>query len=182
VGEFSSRCSAFVLAFLPLAASQDAVERVGELFGARRFDLAFEESRAIDDAALRAEWEFQILHEGGDLPGALRAALRGLDGAPAHLRLLHNAVVCSLTLGLGERSVELSQRWGRALESAELSDDERRAQSQVQRRMAHEAEELLDRERAAAQAMGRARATSIALIALASCAVAALAFAPRRRR
>jgi hypothetical protein len=162
------------------ATPQDPAARTAELHRTGRYDLALDESRAIADRALRAEWEFQLFYDAGDLRGALEAALAGLREAPGHPRLLQNALVCALTLGHGELSLELARRWGNALEGADGDATAVAGAREAQRRLAADAADLVAREGRAAAAVRRARWTSLALLCGCAGLLAWLAFARGR--
>jgi hypothetical protein len=154
-----------------------AVQQTQRHWGENRLDLAMEWARAIDDPAQRHDWEFQILYKAGDLPGALAAALRGVEAAPDHLGLLQSATWCALTLGFAERAQALVEQWGKALERSEEPLQQIEASAQAREGMAAQVREIVGRDRRAAAAVARAKWTSIAILAVACVALAVLAFA-----
>ena len=175
---FALRCRALALA-AALAApvdAQDVASRVDGLFQAGRYGAALELTQDIEDAALRAEWRFQLLNTGGDLPGALEAALEGLRAAPQHLGLLQNALVCALTLGHAELSRALCARWKAAIE-AQLDDPARRAAAlERQASLQAVADEAARRELALSRATARARVGALSALAAALLALLGLAW------
>jgi len=68
----------------------------------------------------RAEWRFHVLHEGGDLAGALAAARDGLEEEPRHPGLLANAASSALAL----REGTLAERLTAALVEIEAAPGE----------------------------------------------------------
>jgi hypothetical protein len=136
-------------------------------FDAGDLAAALELAGRLPDVGLAAEWRFHVLHEGGDLGGALRAAEAGLT-AEENERLRENAARCALALGLGGRAAGHVERWLGipGLGSADLE----RA-----RELEREAAALLARERAARAAGSAARAVALAFAGLVVLGLALLA-------
>ena len=124
------------------------------------------------EAELASEWGFHIRYGGGDLAGALRAALGGLERFPTNPRLLENATRCALALGLGERALALALR----LEDLDGLDGPTRVRAEE---LVATATLAADREARARAGVARARWVSAALAAVCACALAWLGSGPR---
>jgi hypothetical protein len=144
---------------------------VRELHAAGRYGEALELTQRIGAADLRAEWRFQLLNDGGDLPAALEAAEEGLCVAPTHRGLLQNATVCAVTLGIAERSAVLCERWRAAVEAEVTEPGERAAALEATERMRGEVARLKERDSALLRAGRRAYAIAGALLAAAIAAL-----------
>jgi hypothetical protein len=79
-------------------------EWAGRHLAAGRYGAALEAAGQVAPPGLRAEGSFHVLRTGGDLPGALHAAEEGLAVAPDNSRLLENAALTALALGLGREA------------------------------------------------------------------------------
>lgn len=162
-----------------LAQQDPAVAEANSAFERGRYDLAWSATEAIASDELRASWRFHVLYHSGNLAGALEEALVGLRAAPDSQELLQNALICSLTLGLGERSAQLRSQWRGALDRSTLLDDAKAGWEASYARYAPQVDALLERdERAASRARG---ARSISLGAAAGVGLLALFLVARRR-
>jgi hypothetical protein len=163
--ERALHAAALVLAaLLPAASGQDSVRKP---FEAGRFAEALEAASALDDPLLRAEWRFHVLYTAGDLPGALDAAMEGLQSQPASPALLVNATQCALELGFAERAAPLAERL------SEVAGDP--AQRSRAAALLDQARALAARREAAERALARAKA--VALLGLAVSLVSLAFFA-----
>ena len=98
----------WVVGWLPGA--QDALVEVRSLRAAGRFEEALVRAADIEDPALRAFERLEVLYYAGDLAGALRAAVGGLEADPRHLQLLWRGTRLAIDLGATERAEELAGR------------------------------------------------------------------------
>lgn len=166
----------------PALAQQDpAIAEASSAFERGRYDLAWGATEAIESDELRASWRFHVLYHSGNLAGALDEALLGLRAAPDSLELLQNALICSLTLGLGERGAQLRSQWRAALDRSALADEGKTSWEASYARYAPQVDVLLDRDQRAAARSGRARAISLGLGAAACAALLTLVLGARRR-
>ncbi len=164
----------------PALAQQDpAVAEANSAFERGRYDLAWSATEAIASDELRASWRFHVLYHSGNLSGALEEALVGLRAAPESLELLQNALICSLTLGLGERSAQLRSQWRAALERSALAEESKAGWEASYARYAPQVDALLERDERAASRARTAR--TISLGAAAGVALLALLLFVRRR-
>ncbi len=172
--------AAVVLVGAALFAQEPAAQEVAALFERARWGEAFEESAHIESDLLRAQWRFHVLYAAGNLPDALAAAREGLAQAPTNLELLHNAALCSVTLGLVGVSEDYVDRWREAL--AASTDPALRIQWESKlASIASAAQALRAAELEADSAAARARAVNRSGLALCVVALLALALAPRKR-
>lgn len=171
---------ALCLSGAPALAQQDpAVAEANTAFERGRYDLAWSATEAITSDELRASWRFHVLYHAGNLAGALEEALVGLRAAPDSQELLQNALICSLTLGLGERSGQLRSQWRAALDRRPLADDAKASWESSYARYAPQVDVLLERDERAAS---RARAArSLSFGGAAGVGVLALLLGLRRR-
>jgi hypothetical protein len=155
-------------------------QSVEESYAAGRYDRAFVALESLEDPALRAEWRYHLLHSGGDLTGALAAALDGLAVAPDSLRLLQGASECAVTLGLGQRALGVCDRWRSAAQR--IADEPARAAAlESVARCESSARVQLATSSTADAALRRARIVSLAGLAIACAAMAGFARRPASR-
>jgi len=163
-----------------LVAQKDpAVADASSAFERGRYDLAWSATEAIASDELRASWRFHVLYHSGNLAGALEEALAGLRAAPTSLELLQKALICSLTLGLGERSEQLRSQWRDALDRSAPAAEHKAGWEASYARYAPQVDALLERDQRAASRSRLARGISLGVGA--SVALVALLLAVRRR-
>jgi hypothetical protein len=145
-------------------AGDDAQDHVRELLGAHELGRALVACDAITDPVLRAEWRFAVLYAGGDLSGALDAALAGLGHSPGQAGLAHNALICSLRL----RAAEVASKVRAQLPAtpAELAPD---------------LDRLAELERSAVGRTQRARGVVLTMLLASAFAIVAFARRPTAR-
>ena len=105
--------------------ADDALARAIET--ARRGELraAYALAEKERDPVRKAQAVLYVRHQAGDLGGALRAGLAGLETAPNDAWLLERTAYLALSLRDPDLSRSLVGRLDRALESANLEADER---------------------------------------------------------
>jgi hypothetical protein len=150
----------------PTFAQHDpAAAEANTAFERGRYDLAWAATEAIVSDELRASWRFHVLYHSGNLAGALEEALVGLRAAPQSQELLQNALICSLTLGLGERSAQLRSQWRDALDRSALADEAKAAWETSYARYAPQVDVLLERDGRASSRSRTARSISLSIAA-----------------
>ena len=140
------------------------------LVGEAQFSRAFAAAEAETDPLRRAQAKVHVLHHGGNLRGALAAALEGLETAPQDAWLLEQAAFVAVSVHEGPLALDL----GRKL-VAELERTGSDGAALVRARgLRDEAESALARSEERRSALGRARVVALALVLASLLAIAAL--------
>lgn len=152
-----------IAAVLLLLAVHPDADRAIALVQAQRHAEALEALADEPDPLRRVQTEVWVLHQSGDLEGALAAALRALDSAPPpeDAWLLEQAAWIAVTLHRGPLARRLAERRLALLEASGAPPETLAAA----RSLLREARTLEQSDRAASQAVRRAQRTSLALLA-----------------
>ena len=145
---------------------QDPLDEARRLRTAGRYAEALELTADILDPVQRAFERLEVRYHAGDLGGALREALAGLEVAPADRMLLWRASRLAIDLLATERAVVLSERLRAVVESgSDLAPADRQAWVQEASELTQAAADVqrIDTERG--NALLRARA-AVVLVAL----------------
>ena len=142
---------------------------------APRYDRQLADTLGERDATLRARARVEILFRAGDLPGALRETLGGLEAAPDDRELLRRALELETALGLPGRAGEHAARLEAAVREATLDEEARRWWERESAALAEGVRRMNSHEASLESATTRARWTSLlVLTALAAAGIAIL--------
>jgi hypothetical protein len=141
----------------------------------RRFDQALAATDLEPDATARARARVEIRYRAGDLPGALRAALEGLQGAPGDLILLRRALELETALRLPELARSHSQDLERAVRQDSLDPEARRWWEREAAALSDAAEGLQQHQASLGAAITRARWVCLVVLGAVLVASAVLA-------
>lgn len=169
-----------VLALALLGAAQEgAADRVRSLRAEARYAAALEAAEEIAVPADAAFERLEVLYHAGDLGGALRAALAGLEHDPDHRMLLWRGTRLAIDLAATERATELAERLADAVERSAGVD--REAWAEVVAGFRAEALALARATERRRAALGRARVVVLVAGALAVVALVRLGCAEAGR-
>lgn len=158
-----------LLSLTPRATSvQDPLDEARRLREAGRYAEALELTADILDPAQRAFERLEVRYYAGDLGGALREALLGLEVAPADRMLLWRGTRLAIDLLATERAIVLSERLRAAVETGsgpDLAPADRQAWVRAASELTQAAADLqrIDAERASALLRARVLVAAIAL-------------------
>lgn len=150
---------ALLLLLCSAPASAQGLQEAWRLVGEGRFAAALEASQGELDPLARAQARTFVLHQAGDLRGALSAALAGLERSPTDPWLLDQGAYLAISLRSAELARELCARLGRAAESGTLAPEEVERYRRRAAELGLEAEKLLALEAGREAALLRARGT-----------------------
>jgi hypothetical protein len=169
-----------VAAAQPASSPDDGMRRVVELARGGEFAAALAHAESFPNRTERAQSKLYVLHQAGDLTGAIRAGIEGLQAAPSDPWLLERVAYIALSLRALEIAREHVDRLARVLESKDIAGDERG------RWLALLAEERAQLEVLNATAIQRVtaarRARWTVAVGMLSLAIAMIALAARQRR
>jgi hypothetical protein len=143
-----------VLAQRTGTAGGDGMSQVVVMVRSERYADALATADSLGDPTTRAQARLYVLHQAGDLAGALRAGIDGLASAPNDLWLLERVCYIAISLRATELANEYLTRFARAAERSELDRSRWRALEDDYRR---QVDVLLATDRERERALLRAR-------------------------
>lgn len=147
-----------------------------------RFAAALEAAALEPDPLARAQAHVHVRHHGGDLRGALSAALAGLEAAPSDPWLLEQGAFVAVSLNEGALAMTLAERLVLGLEALHPAGTEPGPRAALERAHGLREEARASHSRALERraSLRRARGVAFALLALCLALAAFLARTPAR--
>jgi hypothetical protein len=159
------------------------MQQVVEFARSGSFTVALARAESLTNPLERAQARLYVLHQAGDLAGALEAGLEGLRAAPADLWLLERVSYIAISLRSFEIAHEHVERFARALDSVDLSPSDRSRWRTILDDDRTQVESLATTAEARRQAARRARWTvALGAIALAAAMLALVRNGARSKR
>lgn len=145
-----------------------------------RYDRALAATLEEPDATIRSRARVEILYRAGDLPGALREALGGLQRAPADRILLRRALELETALRMPDPARTHAEELERAVRRDTLDEEARRWWEREAAALSEAAKRMQEHQASLVSATSRAQWVSLGVLgAVLAASIALLGSHPR---